>query len=43
MYNKDIILQKVDNLYKMWKNGSPGGEIMPEDANPRLDKVKNCN
>ena len=38
MYNKDEILKKVDMLYEMWKNGNLGGEVMPEDANPHLDK-----
>ena len=34
MYNKKEVLQKVDMLYSMWKKGSLGGEVMPEDANP---------
>lgn len=38
MYNKEEVLKKVDKLYNMWKNGSLGGEVMPEDANPHLDK-----
>lgn len=38
MYNKEIILKKVDILYKMWKKGTLGGEIMPEDSNPHLEK-----
>lgn len=38
MYNRDEILKKVDILYNMWKKGSLGGEVMPEDANPHLDK-----
>lgn len=38
MYNKENILQKVDILYNMWKSGSLGGDVMPEDANPHLDK-----
>ncbi len=38
MYNKKEVLQKVDMLYSMWKKGSLGGEVMPEDANPHLDK-----
>ena len=38
MYNKEEILQKVDILYNMWKKGSLGGEVMPEDANPHLDR-----
>ena len=35
---KDEILRKVDCLYKMWKKGELGGEVMPEDRNPGLDK-----
>ncbi len=36
---KDAILKKVDILYAMWKQGSLGGQIMPEDANPHLKKA----
>lgn len=36
--NKQVILQKLDTLYKMWKAGDLGGEFMPEDSNPHLDK-----
>lgn len=32
------ILDNINNLYKMWKNGDLGGEFMPEDSNPHLDK-----
>ena len=32
------ILDKIDKLYKMWEDGSLGGEKMPEDENPNLDK-----
>ena len=35
---KDEILKKVEILYTMWKKGSLGGEIMPEDENPHLPK-----
>ena len=35
---REEILKKVDILYIMWKQGSLGGEIMPEDANPHLEK-----
>ena len=35
---REEILKKVDILYTMWKQGSLGGEIMPEDENPHLDK-----
>lgn len=38
MYNKEEVLQKVNILYNMWKSGSLGGEVMPEDANPHLEK-----
>lgn len=38
MHNKEEVLKKVDKLYNMWKNGSLGGEVMPEDANPHLDR-----
>lgn len=34
---KNEILKKVDLLYKMWKEGKLGGEVMPEDNNPNLD------
>ena len=34
---KDI-LEKIGILYSMWKEGSLGGEIMPEDENPHLEK-----
>lgn len=37
MNNKDI-LKKVDKLVDMHKKGLLGGEIMPEDSNPHLDK-----
>ena len=36
---KEEILGKVDLLYKMWKKGLLGGEVMPEDENPGLDKA----
>lgn len=35
---KEEILKKVDSLYAMYKNGSLGREIMPEDENPHLEK-----
>lgn len=37
MTEKEEILKNVDILYKMWKNGSLGGEVMPEDANPHFE------
>ena len=43
MYNKKEVLQKVDMLYNMWKEGSLGGEVMPEDANPHLEKSSMAN
>lgn len=36
--NTKEILDNVDILYKMYKKGNLGGEIMPEDVNPGLDK-----
>lgn len=36
--SKKEILEKVEKLYRMWRNGELGGEVMPEDANPGLDK-----
>ena len=32
------ILRKVNILQKMWKEGELGGELMPEDENPNLEK-----
>ncbi len=36
--NKEKILLDVNKLITMYKKGALGGEIMPEDANPNLDK-----
>lgn len=36
--NKKEILDKVDQLIIMYKNGELGGEVMPEDANPHFEK-----
>jgi len=36
--NQEEILKKVDILYIMWKRGHLGGEFMPEDENPHLEK-----
>ena len=36
--DKKEILKKVDILYLMWKQGKLGGEVMPEDANPGLER-----
>lgn len=35
---KEEILKKVDILYDMYQKGLLGGEIMPEDENPHLEK-----
>ncbi len=35
---RDEILKKVDILYAMWKTGKLGGEVMPEDENPHLER-----
>lgn len=37
MNNKEI-LNNVERLISMHKNGELGGEVMPEDANPHLEK-----
>lgn len=36
--NKEEILKQVDKLIKMHDAGELGGEVMPEDANPHLEK-----
>lgn len=36
--NKELILDKVEKLINMYKKGELGGEVMPEDANPNLEK-----
>ena len=36
--HKNEILDKVDKLIAMYKNGELGGEVMPEDANPHFEK-----
>lgn len=43
MYNRKKKLQEVNSLYNMWKAGELGGEVMPEDANPNLDKSSELN
>lgn len=40
---KEEILKKVDCLYIMYHEGKLGGEIMPEDENPRLEKTSKEN
>lgn len=37
MYNKKI-LEKVYRLKKIYEDGLLGGEVMPEDANPKFEK-----
>lgn len=36
--DRNDTLRKVNILQKMWKKGDLGGELMPEDENPHLDK-----
>lgn len=36
--NKKQILEQVDKIIFMYKNGELGGEVMPEDANPHFEK-----
>ncbi len=36
--NKQSIIEDVEILLKMYKCGELGGEVMPEDANPKLKK-----
>ena len=43
MKNKDQILKQVEKLINMYKEGKLGGEVMPEDANPHLDKTSKEN
>lgn len=43
MKNKTEILNKVEKLINMHKNGELGGEVMPEDENPHLKKTSNEN
>ena len=38
MDDKKDILEKVDKLVCMYRKGLLGGEIMPEDENPNLDR-----
>lgn len=40
---KEEIMNKVRILVKMYENGELGGEVMPEDANPNLEKSSNEN
>lgn len=41
--NKKAILENVQKLLKMYKEGKLGGEVMPEDANPHLPLDSNEN
>lgn len=34
----NTLLEKAECLMQMHKQGLLGGEVMPEDANPNLDK-----
>lgn len=36
--NKKEIINNVDKLINMYKQGKLGGEVMPEDANPNFEK-----
>ena len=36
--NKQVILDNANKLMAMYKNGEIGGEVMPEDANPKFQK-----
>lgn len=36
--NEDDIIRKVDKIMEMYEGGELGGEVMPEDANPHLNK-----
>lgn len=43
MNSKKEILNKVEKLITMYKNGELGGEVMPEDSNPHLQPSSNEN
>lgn len=43
MNNTEEILIKVNSLLSVYKNGLLGGEKMPEDENPKLDKSSEQN
>lgn len=38
IYNTSDALSNIKKLYAMWLGGELGGEFMPEDSNPNLDK-----
>lgn len=35
--------KKIEKLYRLWKDGVLGGNFMPEDSNPDLDRLSNEN
>lgn len=37
-FDEKHILRKVEKLLELYANGALGGDVMPEDANPHLDK-----
>lgn len=41
--DKNKILIDVDKLIELYKNGELGGEVMPEDANPHIEKSSSEN
>jgi len=41
--NEQVILSQVELLIKMYERGELGGEIMPEDINPGLEKTSKDN
>ncbi len=41
--SKNEILKNVESLINMYKNGELGGEIMPEDENPHLNRTSKEN
>ena len=41
--DKNIILEKVQKIIHLWKQHLLGGDFMPEDANPNLEKESNEN
>ena len=43
MVEKEAIIQKVNQLVQMYQKGKLGGEFMPEDSNPGLEKSSSTN
>lgn len=35
---REAILKSVEQLLRLYQSGMLGGEVMPEDANPGLEK-----